>query len=79
MTHSTHFSAPAATAVFVLGKEVPNSAKSWNELLRSTPHESPWIGEPTGRYSHEVARAARKTGFTPPLLRKIERINPLGT
>jgi transposase len=43
-------------------KEVPNNAKGWNELLRCAPAEAPWIVEPTGRYSHDVARAARKKG-----------------
>ncbi len=43
-------------------KEVPHNAKGWNELLRDALPEAPWIVEPTGRYSHDVARAARKTG-----------------
>ncbi len=43
-------------------QEVPNSAAGWNTLLRDTPAQAPWIVEPTGRYSHGVARAARAKG-----------------
>ena len=43
-------------------QEVPNSAAGWKALLRQTPVEAPWIVEPTGRYSHGVARAARDQG-----------------
>ena len=43
-------------------KEVPNSPAGWNTLLHRVPVEAPWIVEPTGRYSHDVARAARDQG-----------------
>jgi transposase len=43
-------------------KEVKNTATGYKQLLRHTPPASPWIREPTGRYSQEVARAARAAG-----------------
>lgn len=43
-------------------KEVPNTRAGWTQLLRATPPEVPWVLEPTGRYSHDVARAAREAG-----------------
>jgi len=43
-------------------KEVKNSSAGWKQLLRHTPETAPWILEPTGRYSQNVARAAREAG-----------------
>ena len=43
-------------------KEVKNTSAGWSQLLRHTPEAAPWILEPTGRYSHNVARAAREAG-----------------
>lgn len=35
---------------------------AWKQLLRHTPQAAPWVLEPTGRYSQDVARAAREAG-----------------
>src|SRR5215210_274314 len=43
-------------------KEVHNTPAGWKQLLRHTPPTSPWVLEPTGRYSQEMARAAREAG-----------------
>ena len=43
-------------------KEVHNTAAGWKQLLRHTPPTSPWVLEPTGRYSQDVARAGREAG-----------------
>ena len=43
-------------------KEVKNTPAGYGQLLRSTTPECSWILEPTGRYSQDVARAARKAG-----------------
>jgi len=43
-------------------KEVKNTLAGWNQLLRHAPEAAPWILEPTGRYSQDVARAAREAG-----------------
>jgi transposase len=43
-------------------KQVGNTAKGWKELLRHAPPAAPWVLEPTGRYSQDVARAAREAG-----------------
>ncbi len=43
-------------------KEVKNTSAGWNQLLRHTPEAAAWILEPTGRYSQDVARAAREAG-----------------
>lgn len=43
-------------------KEVKNTSTGWKQLLRAAPPAAPWILEPTGRYSQEVARAAREAG-----------------
>lgn len=42
--------------------EVENSRTGWKKLLKKTPDTSPWILEPTGYYSHGVARQAREAG-----------------
>lgn len=41
---------------------VPNTRTGWGKLLRQVPVEAPWVLEPTGRYSQEVARFAREAG-----------------
>jgi transposase len=43
-------------------KDVRNTSTGHKQLLRQTPCEAPWVLEPTGRYSQEVARAAREAG-----------------
>jgi transposase len=43
-------------------KEVKNTSAGWKQLLRRTPQTAPWVLEPTGRYSQDVARAAREAG-----------------
>lgn len=43
-------------------KEVKNTTAGWKQLLRHTPAEVAWVLEPTGRYSHNVARAGREAG-----------------
>jgi len=43
-------------------REVANSATGWKQLLQHTCATAPWVLEPTGRYSQEVARAAREAG-----------------
>lgn len=43
-------------------KEVKNTAVGWKQLLRLSPASSPWVLEPTGRYSQNVARAGRDAG-----------------
>lgn len=43
-------------------KEVKNTSSGWKQLLKHTPPSAPWILEPTGRYSQDVARAAREAG-----------------
>lgn len=43
-------------------KDVKNTAAGWSQLLRHTPQEVAWVLEPTGRYSQNVARAAREAG-----------------
>lgn len=43
-------------------KEVKNTAAGWKQLLGHTPQAAPWVLEPTGRYSQDVARAAREAG-----------------
>lgn len=43
-------------------KEVKNSSAGWQQLLRATPPTASWVLEPTGRYSLDVARAARDGG-----------------
>jgi transposase len=43
-------------------KEVHNTPTGWKQLLKHTPPSAPWVLEPTGRYSQEVARAAREAG-----------------
>ena len=43
-------------------KEVKNTSVGWKLLLRHTPEEATWVLEPTGRYSQDVARAAREAG-----------------
>lgn len=43
-------------------KEVKNTPAGYKLLLQSTPPQAPWVIEPTGRYSQEVARAARDAG-----------------
>ena len=41
---------------------VPNSAAGLQELLARTPAESPWVVEPTGRYSSTVVQLGRAAG-----------------
>ena len=41
---------------------VPNTTHGVNCLLRRIPAESPWVLEPTGRYSTSVARQACAAG-----------------
>jgi transposase len=43
-------------------KEVHNTPAGWKLLLKHTPAAVPWVLEPTGRYSQDVARAARVAG-----------------
>lgn len=43
-------------------KEVKNTPAGYKRLLDWTGAECPWILEPTGRYSQDVARAAREAG-----------------
>lgn len=43
-------------------KEVKNTSAGWKQLLKLTPPSVPWVLEPTGRYSQDVARAARQAG-----------------
>lgn len=43
-------------------KEVKNAPAGWKQLLQMTPSCVPWVLEPTGRYSQDVARAAREAG-----------------
>ena len=43
-------------------KEVPNTPAGHKQLLRQVPEEAPWVLEPTGRYSQEVARVAKEAG-----------------
>ena len=43
-------------------REVKNTPTGWKQLLKHTPPTVPWVLEPTGRYSQEVARAARQAG-----------------
>ena len=43
-------------------KEVKNTSSGWNQLLRHTAPDVTWVLEPTGRYSQDVARAAREAG-----------------
>lgn len=43
-------------------KEVQNAPAGYRQLLRGTKADCTWILEPTGRYSQEVARAARDAG-----------------
>lgn len=43
-------------------KELKNTPTGWKQLLQHTPPAVPWVIEPTGRYSQEVARAAREAG-----------------
>ena len=50
----------AATRQQLWHKQVGNTAKGWKELLRHAPPAAPWVLEPTGRYSQDVARAARE-------------------
>lgn len=52
----------AATRRPLWHKEVRNSGAGWKQLLTQAPRTAPWILEPTGRYSHHVARAAREAG-----------------
>jgi transposase len=52
----------AATGQPLWHKEVHNTAAGWQQLLRHTPPACPWILEPTGRYSQDVARAGREAG-----------------
>jgi transposase len=43
-------------------EEVKNDKSGWQRLLKCTPADSPWILEPTGRYSQSVARAGKEAG-----------------
>jgi transposase len=43
-------------------KEVHNTPAGWKQLLNHTPPTVSWVLEPTGRYSQDVARAARQAG-----------------
>jgi transposase len=43
-------------------KEISNTPAGYKQLLRYTPAPHPWVLEPTGRYSQDVARAAREAG-----------------
>jgi transposase len=43
-------------------KEVHNTSAGWKQLLKHTPAAVPWVLEPTGRYSQEVAGAAQEAG-----------------
>ena len=43
-------------------KEVHNTPTGWKQLLKQTPVEVPWVLEPIGRYSQDVARAGREVG-----------------
>lgn len=43
-------------------KEVKNTPAGWRQLLHHTPPTAPWVLEPTGRYSQDVARAAQQAG-----------------
>lgn len=42
--------------------DVPNTAAGFAQLARRTPTTSPWVVEPTGRYSDLVVREARAAG-----------------
>jgi transposase len=52
----------AATRRPLWHKEVHNTSAGWKQLLKHTPPAAPWVLEPTGRYSQDVARAAREAG-----------------
>jgi transposase len=52
----------AATRRLLWHKEVKNTGAGWKQLLRHAPESAAWILEPTGRYSQDVARAAREAG-----------------
>lgn len=41
---------------------VPNTRTGWQKLLQQAPAQAPWVLEPTGRYSQQVARFAREAG-----------------
>ena len=43
-------------------KTVDNSEAGVRQLLQRTPSETPWVLEPTGRYSLGVAKQARAAG-----------------
>jgi transposase len=43
-------------------REVHNTPTGWKQLLKHTPPSVPWVLEPTGRYSQDVARTAREAG-----------------
>lgn len=43
---------------------VPNTPAGVHRLLQRTPRQSPWVLEPTGRYSTPVARQAQAAGRT---------------
>jgi transposase len=43
-------------------RSVPNTAAGIRQLLRATPGETPWVLEPTGRYSLAVVKQARQEG-----------------
>lgn len=42
--------------------KVPNAPAGWQRLLDEIPAETPWVLEPTGRYSLQVAQAATQAG-----------------
>lgn len=43
-------------------RQVPRTAAGIARLARNTPEGVPWVMEPTGRYSQEVAQLARERG-----------------
>lgn len=52
----------ATTRQMLWHKEVKNNLTGWKQLLKQTPPTVPWVLEPTGRYSQDVARVAREAG-----------------
>src|SRR2546422_657626 len=45
-------------------KNVPNTPDGIMQLLRLAPSETPWVVEPTGRYSLDVVKQAKAAGRT---------------
>src|SRR4051812_45268396 len=56
-------------------REVANTAAGIDELLALSPSDSPWVVEPTGRYSQLVVKraqaAGRKVFLAPPRQAKL--------